>query len=93
MKLLFQIDTYSNYGPQVTFIKVETLESRAFITDISQETIEVDYDSKIELIKYVREHFKDAFMTAPETQVIIEAEPEIEVLVRELFWNGQVHLS
>lgn len=87
MKQLFEIDIFSDYGPQAAYLKVEVDGSTAIITNINQETTEVPYASVDELIRYVRENFEDAFMTAPEFQVAIEADPEIESLVREMLWE------
>ncbi len=59
----------------------------AHIIDFDQETTEVQYTSVEDLIKYVRDNFEEAFMTAPETTMTIEADPEIESLLRSLLWE------
>lgn len=71
----------------MAFLKVDVDGSNAQITDYDQQITKVQYTSLEELIKYVRDNFEDAFMTAPETTTTIEADPEIESLVRQKLWE------
>ena len=89
MKQLFLIDMYSDFGPQVSYIKVDVDGSTAYITDFDQETTEVQFTSVEELIKFVRNNYEYAFMTVPETTLTIEADLEIEPLLRRMLWECQ----
>ena len=86
MELLFELDQYSEYGPQVAYVKVEIEGNRAEITGFDEEVKETTFNSIPELIQYVFENYKDDFMTADETELVITAKPDIEQAVRALLW-------
>lgn len=71
----------------MAFSKVAVDGLNAQITDFDQQITKVQYTSVEELINYVRDNFEDAFMTSPETATMIEADPEIESLVRQKLWE------
>jgi hypothetical protein len=87
MELLFEIDQHSDYGPQVAYLLVEIKGETAYITNFDDEITETKFDSISQLIEYVYENHKEAFMTADETQISITAQPDIEQMVRNLLWE------
>ena len=86
MELLFELDQHSEYGPQVAYVKVEIECNRAAITGFDEEVKETTFNSIPELIQYVFENYKDDFMTADETELVITAKPDVEKAVRDLLW-------
>ena len=86
MELLFELDQYSDYGPQVAYVRVEIEGNKAQITGFDREVEAINFESIPELLKYVSANYKDNFMTTDESELLLEATPEIEKAVRELLW-------
>jgi hypothetical protein len=89
MTLFFEIDVYSNHGPQVFYLKVDIAGTHAHCKDFMGDVTHLPYESAEQLVKLLFDTWPEAFMLDQESEWLIETSPEIEALVRKSLWDRE----